>query len=171
MADQEKLQSLSEVDRVLVREWLDIVANNSENPERTMKCMTDDCIWVMEPGGTEYHGSHEIRAFVGIAMSGRTHDKGQHKIQIANWFADKENLCYEYTHVAISTGKLTSGIKGEVKNGVLGYCITCHLRDGKVDRVHEYIDSTSWWLHSLMPITLWNLHRLTMKKLAEPVSS
>jgi len=65
----------------IVAEWLDIVANDSENLERTMKCMTDDCVWVMEPGGTEYHGFEEIRAFVAIAMAGRTHDKGEHKIK------------------------------------------------------------------------------------------
>ena len=166
MTDQQKLQYLSEVNGALVKEWLDIVANDSENLDRTMKCMTDDCVWVMEPGGTEYHGSREIRAFVEIAMSGRTHDKGGHKIEITNWFADGENLCYEFTHGAISTGKFTAArIKGKVKTGVLRYCITCHLRDGKVDRVHEYIDATSWWLHSLLPIMLWNLYRLTMKKL------
>jgi len=167
MTDQEKLQHLSEANRVLVKEWLDIVANESENLERTMRCMTDDCIWVMEPGGTEYHGFEQIRTFVGIAMSGRTHDKGQHKLEITNWFADTENLCYEYTHGAISTGKFTAGIKGEVKTGLLRYCITCRLRDGKVDRVHEYIDSTSWWLNCLMPVALSKLHRLTMEKLTK----
>ena len=24
------------------------------------------------------------------------------------------------------------------------FCITCHIRDGKFDRVHEYINGTSW---------------------------
>ena len=156
----------NEANAALVREWLDIVANDSENLERTMQCMTDDCVWVMEPGGTEYHGAREIRAFVEIAMAGRTHDKGQHRLQITNWFADSENLCYEYTHGAVLTGKFTAGIKGQIKTGVSRYCITCHLRDGKVDRVHEYIDATSWWLHSFMPLMLWYLHRPTMKKLA-----
>ncbi len=165
MTDRDKLEHLSEANSALVREWLDIVANDSENLERTMQCMTDDCIWVMEPGGTEYHGLEQIRVFVGIAMSGRTHDKGQHRLEITNWFADSENLCYEYTHGAISTGKFTAGIKGEVKTGLLRYCITCHLRDGKVDRVHEYIDSTSWWMTFLLQFMVSNLYRLTMKKI------
>ena len=165
MTDHATLQHLSEANQLLVKEWLDIVVNDSENLDRTMKSMTDDCIWVMEPGGTEYHGSEQIRAFVGIAMSGRTHDKGQHKLEITNWFADSENLCYEYTHGAISTGKFTTGIKGEVRTGVLRYCITCHLRDGKVDRVHEYIDSTSWWMTCLLQFMVANLYRLTMKRL------
>jgi hypothetical protein len=32
---------------------LDLVANDSENLERTMSYLSDDCVWVMEPGGTE----------------------------------------------------------------------------------------------------------------------
>jgi hypothetical protein len=50
------------------------------------------CVFVMPPGGTEYHGFDEIRAFVGIAMSGRTHAKGEHKTAITNWFADSTTL-------------------------------------------------------------------------------
>ena len=34
----------NEANAALVREWLDIVANDSENLERTMQCMTDDCV-------------------------------------------------------------------------------------------------------------------------------
>lgn len=81
------MQHLSEPNRALVAEWLDILANDSENLDRTMRCMTDDCIWIMEPGGTEYRGFAQIRAFVGIAMSARMHDRGQHKLQVTNWFA------------------------------------------------------------------------------------
>ena len=82
----------------LVEELLDIVANDSENLERTLKCFTDDCVWMMEPGGTEYHGIKEIKAFVAIAMSARRHDSGEHRIEITNWFANDTNLCVEYTH-------------------------------------------------------------------------
>jgi len=66
----------------------------------------------------------------------------------------------------IVTGVFSAGITGKVKTGVLRYCITCHLRDGKVDRVHEFITSTSWWLNSLMPMVLWNVRRLATKRLA-----
>jgi len=148
-------------------EWLDLVSNDSENLERTMRCMTDDCLWIMEPGGSEYRGSEQIRAFVRIAMSGRTHDSGEHRLLLTNWFADSENLCYEYTHGMILTGNFTAGIKGRAKTGVLRYCITCHLRDGKVDEVHEYIDSTSWWIGLVLRLALSNLYRLTMKALAK----
>ena len=81
----DKLQHLSEPNRLLVQEWLDIVANDSENLERTIRCMTDDCVWVIEPGGTEYQGVEQIRAFVAIAMSSRIHDAGEHRLGVTNW--------------------------------------------------------------------------------------
>ena len=157
---------LSKANEMLVKEMLDLMANDSENLERTMKWLTDDCVWVMEPGGTEYRGVAQIRAFVEIAMSGRTHDTG-HKIEILNWFADAENLCVEYTHGAVLTGAFTAGLKGEIKTGVSRYCITYHMRDVKIDRVHEYINASSWWLNCLAPIALAYLHRLTKKKSAK----
>lgn len=156
---------LNQANETLVKEMLDLVANDSENLARTMTYLTDDCVWIMEPGGTEYHGYKELKAFVEIAMSGRTHDKDIHKIEILNWFNNDENLCIEYTHGAISTGKYTFGLKGKVNTGALRYCITYHMQDGKIDRVHEYIDTTTWLLSCFMPIILARLHRLTMKKL------
>ena len=47
---------ISDANEALVKNILDLVANDSENLERTMSYLTDDCVWVMEPGGTEYHG-------------------------------------------------------------------------------------------------------------------
>lgn len=146
----------------LVKELLDIMANDSENLERTLKCLTNDCVWVMEPGGTEYHGIDEIKAMVAIAMSGRTHDS-KRRIEITNWFANNENLCVEYTHGALLTGKYTAGFRGRLKTGVSRYCSTYHIRDGKFDRVHEYINATSWSLNGLMPLALAYLHRIAIK--------
>ena len=34
----------NEANATLVRELLDIVANDSENLERTLKCLCDDCV-------------------------------------------------------------------------------------------------------------------------------
>ncbi len=151
----------------LVKELLDLMVNDSENLERVMKWLTDDCVWVMEPGGTEYHGAAQIKGFVEIAMSTRTHDTGQHRIEILNWFATGEHICIEYTHGLLSTGAFTGGLKGKIKTGVLRYCLTYHLRDGKIDRVHEYINASAWWLNCLVLIVLAYLHRLTKKKLAQ----
>jgi hypothetical protein len=82
-----------------------------------MNYLADDCVWIMESGGNEYHGHKWLKAFIEIAISGRIHDKDKHKIEILNWFNNDENLCIEYTHGAISTGKNTMGIK-KVNAGV-----------------------------------------------------
>jgi uncharacterized protein YggL (DUF469 family) len=158
---------ISDDNQALVKNMLEIVANDSENLERTMSYLTDDCVWVMEPGGTEYQGFEQLKAFVDVAMSGRTHDKSEHKIEIYNWFANDENLCIEYTHGALSTGKYTFGLRLKLKTGVSRYCITYHMREGKIDRVHEYICSTSRLYSCLMPIILNRLHKLAMKKVAK----
>jgi hypothetical protein len=34
----------------LVAEMLDLIVNDSENLERTMNLLTDDAVWVLEPG-------------------------------------------------------------------------------------------------------------------------
>lgn len=163
-------QSLTAETRALVEELLDLMANDSENLERTMRLLTDDCTWVIEPGVTEYHGSNKIRAFVSVAMSGRKHDE-THKIQILNYFADNENVCIEYAHGAVLTGKMTAGIKRELKPGQARYCMTYHIKSGKFDRVHEYINSPSIWLSFLSPIGLKYLHWQTMRKMSKTADS
>ncbi len=36
---------LSKANEALIKELLDLMANDSENLERTMKLLTDDCVW------------------------------------------------------------------------------------------------------------------------------
>jgi hypothetical protein len=154
----------------LIEDLLDLMENDSENLERTMSYLADDCVWVMEPGGTEYHGKREIREFVDIAMGGRIHDE-THKTKITNWFASKENICVEYTHGVKSTGTFTVGLKIGVKTGISRYCITYHMRNGKFDRVHEYINATSFWYNLFLPLLLGSLHWLAMRNLAKKFRS
>ncbi len=85
---------ISQANEALIQEYLDIVANDSENLDRTMSLMADDCVWVMEPTGDTYSGREEIKAFVSTAMSGRIHEN-QYGIQISNWFTNGEDLCIE----------------------------------------------------------------------------
>lgn len=85
-------QMLTPSNKALVEDLLDLMENDSENLERTMEMLTPDCTWVIEPGMTEYHGTEELRSFVGLAMSGREHDE-THKIEVVNCFADNENIC------------------------------------------------------------------------------
>jgi hypothetical protein len=150
----------------LVAEMLDLIANDSENLERTMNLLSDDAVWVLEPGGIEYHSSQEIRIFVRIAMAGRTHNRNN-RIEITSWFADDDNLCVEYGHGAVTTGSYTAGIRVRMKAESSRFCITYHIRDGKFDRVHEYINGTSWWLNLLTPVGLGLLNRRVRRELAK----
>lgn len=161
---------LSQANEALIQEYLDIVANDSENLDRTMGLMADDCVWVMEPTGDTYRGREEIKAFVGTAMSGRTH-AGHYRIHMSNWFTDGEYLCIEYTHGAILTGVYTAGIKAKIKQGISRYCITYHMRDGKFDWAHEYIQGTTFLTHLLMPLALKRLKRLVEKQLSRTTST
>ncbi len=152
---------LSQANERLIQEYLDITAHDSENLERVMKLMTDDCVWVMEPTGDTYRGSEELRAFVGAAMSSRTHT-GQYSIQINHWFTNGEYLCIEYTHGAILTG-----VRVKVRKGVARYCTTFHMRDGKFDQVHEYINGTTFLAYLLMPLLLKSYTRQVKKKVSK----
>jgi ketosteroid isomerase-like protein len=158
--------TLSQANEQLIQEYLDIVAHNSDNLDRTMSLMTDDCLWVMEPTGDTYCGRAEIAAFVSIAMSGRTH-QGQYRIQMTNWFANDEYLCIEYTHGAVLTGVYTAGIKARLRQGIARYCLTFHMRDGKFDLIHEYIATTTLLTYLLMPLALKRMKRLVARKLSQ----
>ncbi len=158
-------KALNQANEVLIQEYLDIVANDSENLDRTMGLMADDCVWVMEPTGDTYRGREEIEVFVGIAMSGRTH-QGHYRIQVSHWFTDGEYLCIEYTHGAKLTGVYSAGIKAKLKPGISRYCITFHMRDGTFDWAHEYIQGTTLLTNFAMPLMLKRMKRLAEKKLS-----
>ena len=57
--------------------------------------------------------------------------------------------------------------KGSVKPGSLRYSLVYHIRDGKFDRVHEYINSPSVWTSFLLQIGIKNLHWQSIKKLSK----
>jgi hypothetical protein len=155
--------TISQANKQLIAKMLYLITNESENSNQTIQCLTDDCVWIIHPGGIKYQGIGEIKAFVEAAIKGRSHDE-QHKIQILNWFAENESLCIEYTHGAKFTGKtFTRGVKFDVDTGILQYCLTYRLCDGKFNEVHEYITSTSWLWNILLPLFLKNLYRKSKK--------
>ena len=160
-------------DKAVIEELLDLMTNDSENLERTLNLLTDDCVWVMEPGGTEYHGIAQIKTFAGIAIKLRGHDESEHRIEILSCFSTGDNFCIEYSHGMVSTdavtGAITSGLKGGIPTGILRYCMVYHTREGKIDRVHEYINSSSCWLSFLLPIGMAYLHRVTIKRMAKGI--
>ncbi len=156
-------KKLSKANEALIREYLDITENDSENLDRTMKIMADDAIWVIEPTGDTYSGYEELEAFVETAMSSRKHE-GQYSIEIKNWFTDGEYLCIEYTHGGILTGAYLPRVKTKFKKGIAMYCITFHMKDGKFDEVHEYIQGTTFLSNLMMPVFLKRMNKQTQKK-------
>lgn len=158
-------KTLSKANEALIREYLDIVENDSENLDRTMKLMADDAVWVMETTADTYSGYEELKAFVESAMSGRKHE-GQYSIEIKNWFTDGEYLCIEYTHGGILTGSYLPGVKTKFKKGIVMYCITFHMNSGKFDEVHEYIQGTTFLSNLMMPIFLKRINKQAKKKIS-----
>jgi hypothetical protein len=156
---------LSKANETLIQEYLDIVEHDSENLERTMRLFADDILFELEPTGDIYRGKAAMQSFVDVAMSGRAHT-GQYSIKITNWFTDGEQLCIEYTHGGILTGVYTAGIKARFEQGVARYCITYHICDGKFDRMHEFIQATTFLANLAMPFMLKRIKRLADKKLA-----
>ena len=156
---------LSKANETLIQEYLDIVEHDSENLERTMHLFADDIVFELEPTGDVYRGKTAMQAFVDVAMSGRAHS-GQYSIKITNWFTDGEQLCIEYTHGGILTGVYTAGIKARFEQGVARYCITYHMCDGKFDRMHEFIQGTTFLANLAMPFMLKRIKRLADRQLA-----
>ncbi len=117
----------------LIREYLDIAVNASENLARFAELLSEDCDWYISPPGIIFRGKDQVTAFAKMAMSSRSHD-ANHKIEIRNWFTDGESFCVEYFHRAV-----VSKLRIQVEENV---CLVCHIRDGKLDRVHEYVDTS-----------------------------
>lgn len=118
----------------LIQGYLNIAVNASEDLDRTMELLSDDCTWYITPPGMTFAGKVQLRSFTKMAMGLRTHNADS-KIEVRNWFANDENFCVEYFHGAIVTG-----LRIKVVENV---CLVCHMRDGKFDRIHEYVDTSN----------------------------
>ena len=124
----------------LIKEYLDIAVNASEDIDRFSELLSDDCIWFITPPGVTFSGKEQVKSFSKMAMGSRSHNENN-KVEIRNWFADDENFCVEYFHGAIVT-KFHISVTENV-------CLVCHMRDGKFDRIHEYVDTSRSILISL----------------------
>jgi ketosteroid isomerase-like protein len=121
--------TLSQANEALIQEYLRI-ATVTDDMERFAQLIADDCVWVMMPTGHTFRGFDQVSALARTAGGTRTHDEA-HRVRILNWFAEGENFCVEYHHGAIIK---RLGIKGTIN-----ICLVCHMREGKFDRIHEYI--------------------------------
>ena len=121
--------ALSQANEALIQQYLEI-ATVSDDMEQFSQLLTDDCVWVLMPTGYAFRGVTQVSSLAKTAGGTRTHDE-QHRVQIQNWFTDGEQFCVEYQHAAI--------VKGLHIKGTIAICLVCHMREGKFDRIHEYV--------------------------------
>jgi len=124
---------LSEANEKLIKEYLDIAVDSSEDIDRFSKLLSDDCTWRLMPPGVTFNGKEQVKSFSKMAMGSRSHN-AEYKVEIRNWFADGDNFCVEYFHGAIIT-RFRINVKEDV-------CLVCHMSDGKFDRIYEYVDTS-----------------------------
>ncbi len=125
---------ISKANETLIQEYLEIAAV-SDDIDLWTKLITDDCVFVLMPGGYTFRGSEEVALFAKTSGGIRTHDE-ENTIRITNWFTDGENLCAEYTHGFNSLFGLPIKMKAAGS-----FCLVFHMRDGKFDSIHEHIDT------------------------------
>jgi ketosteroid isomerase-like protein len=125
---------VSEANATLMQDCLDIAVNAPEDLERFARLLSDDCIWHIVPPGISFNGKAQVLSFTSMAMGSRQHN-ADYKIEVRNWFADGDHFCVEYVHGAIITP-----FHLKVMENV---CLVCHMRDGKFDSIHEYVDTKS----------------------------
>ena len=138
---------LSAENERLIKEYLDIAENDSENMERFSVLLSDDCVWTLTPPGMRIEDGESVRKFCGFAMGSRKHS-GNVKAKINNWFAAGDDFCVEYFHSA-----MISRFKIVVLENV---CLVCKMRDGKFRAVNEYVDTSGskliWLGLKVMPL-------------------
>ena len=124
----------------LIKEYLDIAENASEDYDRFIKLLDDDCVWNMMPPGISIIGIDSVKKIVKFAMKSRTHNDDV-KVKIKNWFSDGEKLCVEYFHAAFVTI-----FKIKVVENV---CFVFEIKNGKFIKLDEYIDTSGSKLISI----------------------
>jgi hypothetical protein len=138
---------LSPANEGLIQAYLEI-ATATDDMNRFSDLIAHDCVWVMMPTGHAFTGFEQVAALARTAGGTRTHDEA-YRVRILNWFTDGEHFCVEYQHGA--------RIRRLPLKGNINICLVCHMRDGKFDRIHEYVHA-----HGLLfkPITILGLRVL-----------
>jgi len=105
-----------------------------------MKIVAKDAVWTFMATGEKFCGAEEIRTSAEKAMAGRIHTKDLH-MEFTNTFCSEDQFCVEYLHRALAPEKGT--ITGSPPAGTeiaVPICLTMHIKDGKLDRMNEYLD-------------------------------
>jgi steroid delta-isomerase-like uncharacterized protein len=105
-----------------------------------MQLVDKDAVWTFMATGEKFQGTEQIRKLAEKAMAGRIHTKDLH-MEITNMFSGEEQVCIEYLHRAIMPehGTITGSPPAGTEIAV-PICLTIHIKNGKLDRVDEYLD-------------------------------
>jgi ketosteroid isomerase-like protein len=124
---------LSKENEYLIKEYLDIAENASEDYDRFINILSEDCVWNIMPPGISIIGLDSVKKIVSFAMKSRKHND-KVKVKIKNWFTDGEKLCVEYFHAAFITI-----FKIKVIENV---CFVFEMKNGKFTKLNEYVDTS-----------------------------
>jgi hypothetical protein len=136
--------TLNPVNERLIQEYLEI-ATVTDDMDHLSHLIADDCVWIMMPTGHAFKGFEQVSTLAKTAGGTRVHDE-KYKVKILNWFTDGEHFCVEYHHGAI--------IKGLHIKGTITICLVCHMREGKFDRIQEYVHAHGTLFKLVMSIGL-----------------
>ncbi len=146
--------TLSPANEALIQDYLEI-ATVTDDMDRFSQLIADDCVWVMMPTGHAFKGFEQVSELSKTAGGTRAHDE-DYRVKILNWFTDGEHFCVEYHHGAI--------IKRLRIKGTINICLVCHMREGKFDRIHEYVHAHGIFFKLIMNLGLRVLPLLVKRK-------
>jgi hypothetical protein len=152
-----RTNAISQENEALIQTYLEI-ATNTDDMEQFSGLIAGDCVWVMMPTGHAFKGYAQVSTLAKRAGGTRVHNEA-YRVKILNWWTDGEQFCVEYQHGAI--------IKRLPIKGTINICLVCHMREGKFDRVHEYVHAHGLLLKLVMSLGLRVLPLLVRRTLSQ----
>lgn len=130
-------ESQVQANLAIMRKYFDLLF--SKELDSLLEIIDDNIEWLIVPTGDVIRGKDK---FIEIAKNhwGASPDRVK---KLLNLFASKEYACMEYVSGGTLTGTVDfisikippSGLKYELQ-----VCFVFHIKNGKIDRVHEYFD-------------------------------
>jgi steroid delta-isomerase-like uncharacterized protein len=121
----------------LMQRYFDLLF--SKDMDAMLELIDDHIEWLVVPTGTVISGKQMLAA--GAKQHwGATPDRVK---KLVNLFAGENYACMEYITEGTLTGRVDFGSVAIPPTGLkyeLQVCFVFHLKDGKIDRVHEYFD-------------------------------
>lgn len=113
----------------------------ADDVDGTIQLIAADCEWVIMATGETFRGTDEVRQLAERSVAARKHTPDMH-MDFTNRFASEDQMCIEYAHRGVVTERWPSshdrppvGTSFDIK-----ICLVCHVKDGKIDWIHEYFD-------------------------------